>query len=1152
MPRPTPYAARLLAAMLPAAALVSIAPAAPDDPPAAHPVTADHKSPNGFIPRIEAASDEGEQAIARFKVPEGLNLSLFAAEPLLANPVAFAIDPQGKFYVVETFRHHQGVTDTRGHMNWLDDDLAIRTIPERVAMYRKYLGEQGVQDYSQADDRIRLVEDTDGDGKADKATVFADGFTSPETGLGAGVLPVGNDVWYTCIPDLWRLRDTNGDGKADERQSVATGFGLHVGFLGHDLHGLIVGPDGRLYFSLGDRGLNVTTFDGRKLSNPDSGAILRCDLDGRNLEIFANGLRNPQELAFDEQGNLFTVDNNSDSGDKARLVHLVEGGDSGWRIGWQFIERPNARGPWNSEKMWEPRNDAQPAFLLPPLVNLSDGPSGLAYNPGTALRASERGQFFLADFRGTAGSSGIRTFSVKPSGASYVLADQEQFVWGMAVTDVGFGPDGALYATDWVNGWDKPAKGRIYRLADPGDDPARTATAAYLKEGMSGRPMAELFALLDHDDMRVRQAAQFELVARVRDELSRPRADGTRTSPTGKALWVAALGQTRTADGAAGAEPIRVRRHAIWALGQLARGRRNALVGYPKLLADADPEVRRQAARVLGDLIANDRTQSNPTEALQALTKALTDEDATVRFEAAQALGKLGRREAIAPLAAMLEANADADAYLRHAGVMGLAGTRDADGIAKLGTSPSAAVRMGALLALRRIGSPKVAQFLKDADPKLVVEAARAINDVPITDATDTLARLELPGDATAALARRVLNANIRLGGPAAANRLAALAANPTLDERVRAEAIDALATWAKPQGRDRVVGLWRPIAERPATDAIAALQPKLDGLLASDDEPIRRAALQAVGRLGLKGVGPKVAELARTGALPLATRVDALKALDATNDPALSEVVKGALADDNGVYRAEGLRILAKLDPAVALPALETVVGNGETVEKQLAFSTLGNLKGAGADALLATWLDRLSAGEVPAEVHLDLLEAAGRRNDPGVRDRLKRYEATRPQDDPTAPYREALVGGDARRGEQIFKQKTEVYCLRCHKVGGEGGEVGPDLTDLGSKKDRAYILGSIVNPNQAIAEGFETTVVATSDGRLIAGVLKAEDDTTLKLMTAEAKLIEVPKADIDERRRGDSAMPADLIQKLTRPELRDLVEYLARGGKG
>ena len=120
-----------------------------------------------------------------------------------------------------------------------------------------------------------------------------------------------------------------------------------------------MGPDGKLYFSIGDRGFNVTTREG-KLAVPDTGSVFRCDPDGSELEVFATGLRNPQELAFDQYGNLFTGDNNSDSGDKARWVYLVEGGDSGWRIGYQFMESPYSRGPWNAERMWHPPQAAGP------------------------------------------------------------------------------------------------------------------------------------------------------------------------------------------------------------------------------------------------------------------------------------------------------------------------------------------------------------------------------------------------------------------------------------------------------------------------------------------------------------------------------------------------------------------------------------------------------------------------------------------------------------------------------------------------------------------------------------------------------------------------------------------------------------------------
>ena len=209
-------------------------------------------------------------------------------------------------------------------------------------------------------------------------------------------------MYFTCIPDLYLLKDTNGDNKADVKKSLATGFGVHVQFIGHDLHGLILGPDGKLYFSVGDRGFNLTTKEGKKLFNPDSGAVLRCDLDGSNLEVIHKGLRNPQELAFDDYGNLFTWDNNSDSGDRARWVHIVEGGDSGWRCGFQYgtgYHTPDVpqgnRGPWNTEKLWLPQWDGQAAYIVPPLLNFGNGPAGIVHYPGVGMNEQVQGPLLL-------------------------------------------------------------------------------------------------------------------------------------------------------------------------------------------------------------------------------------------------------------------------------------------------------------------------------------------------------------------------------------------------------------------------------------------------------------------------------------------------------------------------------------------------------------------------------------------------------------------------------------------------------------------------------------------------------------------------------------------------------------------------------------
>ncbi|MBX6314046.1 MAG: HEAT repeat domain-containing protein [Isosphaeraceae bacterium] len=1094
-----------------------------------------------YTPKIEAASEEGRQAMATFRVPAALKVELFAAEPLLANPVAFCVDERNRFYVAETFRLHHGVTDTRGHMNWLDDDLACRTVEDRVAMYKKYAGERFEAEYEREHDRIRLIEDRDGDGRADHATVFADGFHDAATGLGAGLLARKGRVYYTNIPDLWLLSDGDGDGRAEVRQRLHHGYGVHVGFLGHDLHGLRLGPDGRLYFSIGDRGLNVET-GGRKIVAPDTGSVLRCDPDGTNLEIFATGLRNPQELAFDEFGNLFTVDNNSDAGDKARLVHLVEGGDSGWRIGYQFIEAPHSRGPWNAEMMWLPQRDDQAAFFLPPLANLTDGPSGLTYDPGVSLLPERyKGHFFICDFRGAANTSGVRSFSVRPRGASFELADPQEFVWGLEATDVDFGTDGALYISDWVSGWGLTGKGRLYKVFDPKkvNDPAVQEVQRLLAEGMDDRPLDELAKLLAHADMRIRQEAQFALAARALQDLS---GKARRESPALATLVRAAQGGPRLA-----------RLHGIWGLGLVARKDQALFQELGReltgLLSDPDPEVRAQSATILAD--------SNGSFA-GAILARLGDESPRVRLAAALALGRLGARsglgpqvgpkEVLAAAARLLRENDDRDPYLRHAGVMALAGLKDAAALRAAADDDSAAVRMGVLLAWRRWESPEVARFLGDRDPRLVLEAARAINDVPIDGAMSKLAALPIRPGQPEPLLRRILNANIRLGQPKNAKVLAGLAASSEIPEPIRVEALEALADWAKPSGRDRVTGLWRPLGERPAAAAVAALKPVAASLLAEGPEAVRRASARSVGRLGMKEAGEALHRLATDAQASAETRIEALRALEALDDPHLVAVVRAAAQAPEARLRAEGLRLLARRSPEAAIPALESVLQRGSTAEKQGALATLGELPVAAADAVLSRWLDALLAGKVAPEIQLDLLEAAARRSSGEVKAKLARYEAMRSTEDPLAPYREALLGGDARRGRRIFREKAEVQCLRCHKIHGQGGEVGPDLTGIGGRKERTYILESIVAPNRQIAQGFETLVVAQTDGQVLAGVLKGEDSQSLKLMTPEGRLVVLPKADIEETKRGASAMPEDISKNLSKAELRDLVEFLAR----
>ena len=214
------------------------------------------------------------------------------------------------------------------------------------------------------------------------------------------------DVFATIFPDLWRLRDTDGDGTLDSRESIFRGFGVHAAFDGHDIHGLTTGPDGKLYFSVGDNGTSVTTREGTKIHYPNTGCVLRCNFDGSDLEVFAIGLRNPQEIAFDKYGYLFSVDNDGDLEDeRERFVYIAEGSDSGWRLNWQFRTKGWAKytgqpnyNPWIADGMWKPYHAGQPAYITPPISNFSVGPGGFRYNPGTALTERYREFFFLVEF----------------------------------------------------------------------------------------------------------------------------------------------------------------------------------------------------------------------------------------------------------------------------------------------------------------------------------------------------------------------------------------------------------------------------------------------------------------------------------------------------------------------------------------------------------------------------------------------------------------------------------------------------------------------------------------------------------------------------------------------------------------------------------
>ncbi len=574
--------------------------------------------------------------------------------------------------------------------------------------------------------------------------------------------------------------------------------------------------------------------------------------------------------------------------------------------------------------------------------------------------------------------------------------------------------------------------------------------------------------------------------------------------------------------------------------------------------------MRGQSAKMLGECT----TLPTPKEvaaALTAVTKKpvketpalapaarlialLQDPEPRVRFFAAQAVGKLNLPEAVPALLALAEANADTDPYIRHAVSMALVASADIPTLTAETKNKSDAVRAVVLLALRRLGCSEVGAFLHDPKPQLVLEAARAIHDEPIDVALPELAAVPIAGQ-PAPVARRIVNAGYRLGTSAAAETLSRIAEDSSVPAPVRLDALEALTQWNQPLGRDRVLGTWHPALPGHDLSAPGKVAAKLaPHLLRDPAKEVQLAALALIASSKSAEAAPAVLEVLHDAKADAAVRAEALRALHAMEFPTLSEAVEFARASNVPLLTAAARRLTSNLSPAEtiaqALAALET----GDIAERRAGFQSLATLSDPAVDKALGKWVDRLSSGKVPAALQLDVLEAAAASKDKKVAQKLADYQKSKKADDPMARFRECLEGGDAAAGRLIFFEKAEAACLRCHKVKGEGGDVGPDLAGIASRHDRAYILKSIVLPNADIAPGFESVMLTLKDGSYVVGIASAEtaQEYTITPLTGGEKT-KVKKEMVKQRDKVPSAMPEGLAEVLGPRELRDVVEFLS-----
>ena len=538
---------------------------------------------------------------------------------------------------------------------------------------------------------------------------------------------------------------------------------------------------------------------------------------------------------------------------------------------------------------------------------------------------------------------------------------------------------------------------------------------------------------------------------------------------------------------------------------------------------------------------------------LMGWSDLLDDPAARVRFFAAMALGKLGRADAVEPLLKLLRAMPTTIPICVTPPSWGWSDPASPPPGRTAVHDESPAARMGILLALRRPGGSGDRRV-----PERSRSPARARGGPGDQRRADHSGILEprrgpaLRNREPAALAPGAQRQFPARTGRYMPTRLAESAARSDLPVGARVLALEMLAEWARPSGRDQVMGLWRPIPPRSAQPRPTPCGPGWPRSFVRAPAAVRTAAVNAIAALAIKDGGSGLAAIVADRESPDTTRTAALKALDQLDDPRRIEAAQ---------RRCSCRDIAAVPKPSACSP--------GSIRQRREAASRSSRTR----DDRRTARCDRRARGNAgrrppprarrlarpahrrPRSARDSARSDRGRQSTAGARRFRKSSRNTRrpkPRTIRWPPFARSSPAAIAQRGLSIFKTKAAVECIRCHKVkepGGDlvGGEVGPELSAIGTRQTREYLLESIVDPNKQIAQGFESVILATSDGKVHAGVLRGEDDKEVRLMTAEGKLLTVPKQMIEDRKRGPSAMPGDLVQKLSKTELRDLIEFLA-----
>ncbi|WP_153798629.1 PVC-type heme-binding CxxCH protein [Foetidibacter luteolus] len=517
-----------------------------------------------------------ENALKGLEIDEGLEVKPFATEPMLKNPTNIDVDERGRVWVTEAYNYRP---DINGNPT----------------------NEKG--------DRIMILEDTNGDGKADTAKLFYQG---PEINAPLGVSVLGNRVLVSQSPYVWAFYDDNNDDKADRKEILFQGIGGEQH--DHGIHSFSFGPDGKLYFNFGNAGETLKDKNGKTVLDQDGeeispkkykqGMLFRCDPDGSNVECLAYNFRNPYEAAVDSYGLLWQSDNDDDGNRGVRINYVMDYGNYGFTdevtgAGWQ-ASRTNMEDsiPYRHWHLNDPG-------VVPNLLQTGAGsPTGMVIYEGTLLPEKFRGQMIHCD----AGPNVVRSYPVQKNGAGYTasivnILEGKKDQW-FRPADVCVAPDGSLIIADWydvgVGGHQAgdQARGRIYRVA-PHD-------AAYTIPKQDYLSAAGAVTALQSPNLSVRYHAFTTL-----------QSMGTAAVPELEKLW-----RNTSANG-------RMRARAFWALAKMPNA--NALQYLQEAAKDTSASIRMMAIRAAREL-------KSPADIITIVGQLVNDADIQVKRECALAL----------------------------------------------------------------------------------------------------------------------------------------------------------------------------------------------------------------------------------------------------------------------------------------------------------------------------------------------------------------------------------------------------------------------------------------------------------------------------------------------------------------------------------